>query len=132
MKPDRCSARNVDGSPCQAQAWRNGRCRWHAPELAEERRAWSAKGGRARSNTSRARTAMRGDLTDLSTVRASLLRALQAVETGRMEPGVAAAMASLGRTLVTLAQAAAAVQFEEQLNRMAAELADLQRQRGAG
>src|SRR3712207_5822938 len=81
-----CSALNREGKPCSAQAWRDGLCRWHHPDLADERAGWRAKGGAERSNSSRARKALPEDLVD---VRDALLRTLGGLENGEVEPRVA-------------------------------------------
>jgi len=101
----RCTAQTKDGRPCSAQAWRNGLCRWHAPELAEERRAWRAKGGARRSNKARARKGLAGEALMMPEVSGLLSRAMRKVEAGTMEPGVATAMATLARALVATVEA---------------------------
>lgn len=128
---ERCQRTNQDGSPCGAKPWKDGLCRWHHPDLAADRRAWSAKGGANRSNATRARKAIAGDLRDLGTVQATMLGVLKKLEAGTIEPGVATAMANVSRALVSVAQASAAVDFERQLADMARQLAELRERRGA-
>ncbi len=99
----RCTGTNRDGQPCSAQAWRDGLCRWHHPDLADARAGWRAKGGERRSNASRARKALPKDLRD---VLDTLLAALAAVEAGTLTPGQATAMASLAGAIVRTHQVA--------------------------
>ena len=44
-QPIRCQARNQQGGPCSAAHYRDGWCRWHHPDLGEQRKVWAAKGG---------------------------------------------------------------------------------------
>lgn len=123
--PEQCRATNQDGSPCGAKPWKDGLCRWHHPSLVDDRKAWSAKGGQARSNANRARKAIAGDLRDLGAVQATMLGVLKKLERGEVEPGVATAMATVARSLVAVAQVNAAVNFEQQLADMARQIAEL-------
>ena len=91
-----CSALNRDGKPCSAQAWRDGLCRWHHPDLAEDRANWRAKGGAERSNARRATKTLPKDLAD---VRDALLRALVGLEEGHVDPRRASAMAAVARAV---------------------------------
>ena len=93
---ERCTGTNRDGKPCSAQVWRDGLCRWHHPDLADERAGWRAKGGAERSNASRVRKALPKDLAD---VRDALLRTLSGLESGEVEPRVAGAMAAVARAV---------------------------------
>jgi hypothetical protein len=104
VKLGKCSARNKDGRPCSAQAWRDGLCRWHHPDLEAERNEGRRRGGQNRSNAARARKALAGDIRDLGDVKARLMRALAKVEAGALEPPVAGAMANLARAIATIAQ----------------------------
>ena len=127
--PARCPAINKDGTSCNAtprpgSTW----CGWHDPALAEERRLNAVKGGKARSNASRARRALKGDVRDIAAVKASLLSALAKVEAGELDPGPANAMANLARAIVSVAGVA---DFEVQLSEMRQELAELARTRSA-
>src|SRR4051812_46034432 len=125
---DPCSATNKDGSPCNAQAWRDGLCRWHHPDLEAERTEGRRRGGQNRSNAVRARKALAGDIRDLADVKARLMTALTKVESGDLEPGAANAMANLARAVVAVAGVA---DFEAQLAQMRQELADLATNRSA-
>lgn len=109
----KCKATSRDGSPCSAQA-RSGShyCLWHDPELAGQRSVWRSKGGAHRSNAARARKQLSGDLRDLVGVKAALLRAMERVEQGELEPGPAQAMAGLARAIVTVSSAA---DFEDRI-----------------
>ena len=111
-----CSALNREGKPCSAQAWRDGLCRWHHPDLADERAGWRAKGGAERSNASRARKALPKDLAD---VRDALLRTLSGLENGEVEPRVAGAMAAVARAVCHVQEVG---DLERRLAEMEAEL----------
>ena len=97
----RCSATTTSGAACNAQPWRDGRCRWHHPALSQERAAWRRKGGEGRSAANRAAKRLPRTLLD---VQAALLRALAAVEAGELEPARANAMGALARALVTVTE----------------------------
>jgi len=105
--PARCPATNRDGTPCNATPRpSSGYCAWHDPALAEERRQNAVKGGKARSNSSRARKAMKGGAGDLADIQAAILDALKAVRTGDLEAGPANAIAALSRAFVAVSGAA--------------------------
>ncbi len=95
-------SQTVRGNPCSAQAWRDGMCRWHHPDLEAERGAWRERGGQNRSNAARASKRLPRELKD---VQLALCRALAALEAGDLEPQRATAMAALGRAIVTVTEA---------------------------
>ena len=97
----RCTATAASGAPCNAQAWRDGLCRWHHPSLADERVAWRRRGGEGRSTANRAGRRLPRTLQD---VQGALLRALAAVEAGELEPARANAMGALARAIVTVTE----------------------------
>ncbi len=106
MKAERCTAVSKAGNPCHAAAVPgDSRCAWHSEAWAEQRREWSKRGGEQRSHRARARKALGGSH-DLRSVQERLVKALERVEEGTLEPARAQAMASLGRTLVAVIQAA--------------------------
>jgi hypothetical protein len=90
--------------------------------LGEQRRAWSAKGGKERSNGARAKRKLAGDLRDLAGVKAMLLAAMEQTKNGEMEPGILTALSTAARAVVAVAGVA---DFETQLAEMRRELADL-------
>ena len=111
----KCQAIARSGSPCGSaplagSAW----CYIHSPDSAEARRESSRKGGRARSNASRARASLPDPLSpaDLQSILGGVLR--DVVE-GRLEPGVATAAATVCRALVALRQA---VELEARLSEL--------------
>ena len=123
MKADPCQGTTQDGKPCGARprpgsVW----CPWHDPDLKEQHRAWSAKGGQQRSNGNRARKKLAGDLRDLVGVKAMLLESMQQTKDGTMEPGILTALSTAARAVVAVAGVA---DFEEQLGEMRREIADL-------
>lgn len=123
-----CSAQNKAGAPCSAQAWKDGLCRWHHPELEAQRVEERRRGGQARSNEARARKKLTGDVRDMTDVKARLMVALEKVEAGHLEAGPANAMANLARAIATVAGVA---DFEGQLADLRREVADLADRRGA-
>ncbi len=95
-----CPGTNRTGAPCSAhvfdgQTW----CRWHDPARAEERLQWSRKGGQARSNKARARKRLTDAVMSIDDLDALLCSALVQVATGRLEPGVGSAMATIAKTI---------------------------------
>ena len=119
---------NKDGTPCNAQVWRDGKCRWHHPDLAEQRTEERRRGGQNRSNAARARKAITSDLRDMGDVKSRLMTALEKVESGDLEPGQGNAMANLARAIATVAGVA---EFEGQLAELRREVAELSERRGA-
>lgn len=100
-----CQATNQGGKPCSAQHWRDGWCRWHHPDLADERRAWSAKGGSSRSNKARAKKALPDAVLSPVELQGVLSQAIRDVLAGTLEPGPANAAAALSRALVAIREA---------------------------
>lgn len=100
---ERCQATTKSGKPCAArpmpgEPW----CRAHHPDLEEERQAWSARGGRNRSNARRAAKELEGVSADTNEVTAVLTRAFRKLEAGEMERGVAVALATVGKAIVSI------------------------------
>ena len=119
MKREQCTATTSGGAPCHAVARPGSRwCLFHDPNAAEERRAYSRKGGAARSNRARARKALPVEAMTLSEVQGTLGKVLKDVVGGKIEPGVASAAASVARALVAVAQAS---DLEERIRRIEAE-----------
>jgi hypothetical protein len=101
----RCKAKTVTGSPCSATPVRDdGYCYWHSPAVEAERDEAHRRGGSARSNRSRARKVLTGDVRDMTDVKARLMIALAKVEESELDPGPANAMANLARAIATVAQ----------------------------
>ncbi len=117
---DRCQAINQSGEPCGAAHYRNGFCRWHDPDLAAERRVWAAKGGRQSSNRARVKKALPDGMKTMQEIQTILSVTLTGVLSGRIEPGVANAMANVARAIRDIAGAA---EMEERI-------AELERQSG--
>lgn len=105
MKPTRCQATNQQAKPCGAEHYRDGWCRWHHPDLEGERRAWSAKGGSARSNKARAKRQLPDGAMEIGELGAWLGVVFRRLIAGDVEPGVATAAASLSRAMVEVARA---------------------------
>jgi hypothetical protein len=121
-EPMRCQATNQSGQPCSAAHYRDGFCRWHHPDLGEQRKAWAAKGGRNGSQSARAKRKLATALQDLTGVKAMLLESMEQTKNGEMEPGILTALSTAARAVVAVAGVA---DFEGQLAEMRRELADL-------
>lgn len=121
--PERCQATARNGKPCGAAPMPGeALCPWHSPAAAEQRRQWSAKGGSARSNATRAKKALPVESLTLAEVQGLLSVTLKGVIAGRIEPGVGNAVANLARALVAVAGVA---DFEVQLTELRRDLAEL-------
>lgn len=108
-----CTATTKDGSPCRGRPMPGKTlCFAHAPEqaatLAEARRA----GGRASSAESRAHRKLRGGLS-LALAEDRLVEAMSGLIAGTVEPGVAAALASVARALALVRAEARAESVEQ-------------------
>ena len=102
----RCTAITRGGKRCGGTPVPgDSRCPWHAPAWAERRREWSRKGGRGKSNASRARKALPEAMT-LGEARGVLSVAMRATLAGRLAPGAGSAVAALARALAALTEAA--------------------------
>ncbi len=96
-----CVGTNRDGQPCSAHVYDGAEwCRWHDPARADDRAAWSRKGGAARSNKARARKQLADQAMSISDMDALLCLALKRVAAGTMEPNVGSAMAGIAKTVV--------------------------------
>ncbi len=127
MKAERCQAITKSGSPCGATPVPGDTlCAWHSPAWAEKRRQWSKKGGAARSNRARAAKRLPAESLTLAEVQGLLSVALKGVLAGRIEPGVANAVANVARTMTTVAEAG---ELEERIRELeeAAGLTDRRR-----
>jgi len=127
-EPTRCQATNQSGKPCSAAHWRDGWCRWHHPDLTEQRKAWSAKGGANRSNKSRARKGLPAELMTMEEVQSYLGVTLRGVLGGKVDPGVGTAVANIARAMTTVAGAGA---LEQQIADLAQQIAELTGRRSA-
>ena len=107
-RPDRCQATARNGKPCSAAALPGDPlCAWHSPAAAEQRRAWSAKGGSSRSNQARARKALLPAAMTVADMEVLLDGVLKAVVGGKLAPGVAVAAATVAKVKMQAAEAAA-------------------------
>ncbi len=107
MKPERCQAITKNGSPCGATPVPGDTlCAWHAPSWEEKRRAWSRKGGEARSNKSRAKKQLPDNVMTPSELQGLLGLVLKGVVAGKIAPSVGNAVANLGRTIIATQEAA--------------------------
>lgn len=115
-----CQGTNRNGEPCSAHVYDGaGWCRWHDPDRAADRAAWSRKGGAARSNKARARKQLADAVMSMSDMDAFLCASMVKVAAGRMEPGVGSAVATLARTVVAIRTAGELERRLEELERQA-------------
>ncbi|MDP9472346.1 MAG: hypothetical protein M3Q71_17035 [Chloroflexota bacterium] len=122
-----CKGANAAGHPCDAKPVRpSGWCYWHDPALEAERIEGRRKGGAARSNRVRAKKRLPAETLSLTEVQAFLSYTLKATLAGKVEPGVANAVANVARTMTTVGQAG---EVEERIRELeaAAGLTDRRR-----
>jgi len=103
--PIQCSGTNQAGQRCGAQAWQDDLCRWHHPRLEAERGEWRRRGGEQRSNKQRAKRQLPDAILTPAELQGFIGLALRGVITGRVEPGVANAVATLARAAVAVREA---------------------------
>lgn len=115
---DQCQGKTSEGNPCGARP-RPGRpwCAWHDPELANRRQEWSQRGGRARSNRARAAKQLPGVMTNDELLQFVGL-SVKGVLSGRVEPGVANAVANLARAYVTVRESGAVEDLAQRLDEL--------------
>lgn len=92
-----CRATRADGSPCRGRAGPSGLCFAHDDALRDQRRVGNAQGGYNRRNEARA---MKMAPEVMRPVMTRLLRAMQQVGEGQMEPRVGTALAALAGAIV--------------------------------
>lgn len=112
MTLSKCQATNLDGNPCGAAHWKDGWCRWHAPELAEQRQAWSVKGGKQSSTKARVKKQIPEGAMTTPELHALLCIVLKGTLTGKIDKGIANAVANVARAIRDVAGAA---EIEERL-----------------
>lgn len=95
----RCQATNVTGEPCGAAHWRDGFCRWHHPGIAEQRREWAIRGGRNSSTKARLKKQVHDGAMTTPELHALLCAVLKSTLSGRVDKGVANAVANLARAI---------------------------------
>lgn len=118
----RCTATNKSGVPCSAQAWRDGWCRWHHPQLEAERRDARRQGGAARSNKARAKKALTGAAMSAPELAGFLSLTIQKVYRGELEPGVGSAIASLAKAQVSVVESGKGEEIAARLDKVEALL----------
>ncbi len=96
----KCSAIAKSGSRCNSAALPGSAyCFVHDPASAEARRAASVKGGKARSTQARAKAAL-PEAMDAAELGGWLSLLFRQVMTGRIEPRIGTAAATIARTLM--------------------------------
>ena len=117
----RCAATNANGKPCEAQPVRpSGYCWWHCPDASEERDRKRREGGANRSNKRRAAKALPSAAMTPTELQTFLSVVMKGTAAGRLDKGIAHAVAALGRTIAGLYPV---TEFEQRL-------ADMERQDG--
>jgi len=99
-----CKETTKEGKPCSATHYRDGYCRWHFPGLEAQRQADRQAGGKAKSNSVRARKKVLASGMSLPELDAALCAAMRDVLGGDLEPNVATAAATVARTIVQIRQ----------------------------
>ncbi len=101
-----CIATTKEGRPCSAGPVRpSGYCYWHDPALLEQRLTDRQRGGAARSNAARAKRQLPDAVLTPAEMQGFIGLALRGVLAGRIEPGVANAVATLARAAVAVREA---------------------------
>jgi hypothetical protein len=115
---DQCRATTSEGNPCAAKP-RPGRewCAWHDPELTDRRQEWSRRGGKGKSNRSRAAKQLPGEMGHDEVLRWVGL-SIKGVLSGRIEPGVANAVANLARAYIAVREAGAVEDLTQRLDEL--------------
>ncbi len=102
-----CRGATKAGKPCAARP-RPGtdRCPWHSDDLAEQRQAWSRKGGTNSSSRARARRQLPHGGVSPAELQGILGLVLKGVVAGKLAPNVGNAAATIARALVAIREAA--------------------------
>ena len=112
-KAAQCPTINKDGTPCGGTVLPGATfCIFHDPDRAELRREASRKGGKAKSNTARARKKYVEGGLEPDQLQGLIGSTIVGVLSGRIAPNVANAVAALARTAVVVRDAA---EVEERL-----------------
>ena len=116
----RCPSVTREGKPCSAtprpgSAW----CVWHDPATKSQRVEWAKRGGKARSNKSRAAKALPTALMSNDELSAWLTIQFRKLITGQIEPGVATASATVAKAIAEIQRGA---QIEERIAELEALL----------
>src|SRR5687768_3006617 len=115
----RCRATTKGGKPCGGTPVPGEPlCPWHSPSWAERRRQWSAKGGKGKSNASRARRQLPAEPMGTEELHAWLGVVFKRVIAGTTEPGVANAAANVARAMVAVAEAGAVEELQRRLGEL--------------
>ena len=100
-----CSGTTKAGLPCKAKALPDSAfCIAHDPTKVTQLAEWRRKGGYAKSNRSRAKKALPADPLTNEELHAWLGLVFKGVISGKIEPGVATASATVARTMAELSR----------------------------
>ena len=112
-----CAATRADGSPCRARPLPSSQWCWaHSPQLREKRRAACRAGGQNKANAARAQRLVPSQLRPALDL---LIRGMDEVYRGVLEPAKYSAMASGAGAIARLFQTA---EMEERLALLEREL----------
>ena len=101
----RCAAITANNTPCSAQPVRaDGYCYWHSPALAADRAEARRRGGKAKTNVARAKKQLPAEVMTAVEFQGLVCVVARGVVSGRLTPGVGAAIASLARAHRDLAE----------------------------
>lgn len=130
MAQQRCSGTNKRGERCAGFAVAGSAyCLAHDPAKIVQMAAARRKGGAATSHKARARKQLPAEPMSAVELHSWLGVVFRGVVTGKIEPGVGTAAATIARAMLDLARVA---DFEGQLTEIRADLADLVAGGGAG
>jgi len=124
MIDDRCQSLAASGKPCSANVVDGAHCAWHSvsPEWAAKRRQWSVTGGKNRSNAARAKKALPDTPMSTAELHSWLGLMFKRVLTGKAEPNVGTACASIAKAMAELNKAIVTDDVLAELSREVAEL----------
>ncbi len=118
---ERCVATTQGGERCGAKPLAGQtRCPWHTddPVWVERRREWSVKGGRGKSNASRAKRHLPAGLLTVDELRGTLGLTIKRVIDGELEPSIGNSVAALARAYLAATEAGAVEDLQRRLDEL--------------
>ncbi len=113
MKQRQCSGQTKAGERCKSWAMPDSEwCINHDPNRVTDLAEWRKKGGKQRSNQSRAKKQLPAEPLSIAELHSYLGVVFRRVVTGQTEPAVGTAAATIARTMAELSRAA---DFEERM-----------------
>jgi hypothetical protein len=112
----RCIGTNKAGEQCRGKALSGGRyCIAHDPERVVDMAEWRRQGGKAKSNTARARKQLPDAVLSPTELQGLLSKAIKDVLAGKIDPGPLNAAANAARAIASLRETGDVEQRLEQL-----------------